>query len=225
MEKLRFEGILRASRKRMYMQFRVTLLSVLAMALCLVTPASAQAVQRQVQQPAPLSISPAPATLEQLPPNPPTIVYDNGLLIISAHNSTLGDILRRIRGLTGADIEVPPQADERVFVRLGPALPRDILRSLLAGSRFNYLIVGSDTDPNGLAKVLLFPKPGTENPPQPLTNAAAAAPRLLNAESNIGEAVSQEPQEGEPPVRAQQRMLQQRREMIMQELQQNRQPD
>jgi hypothetical protein len=210
----------------MYVQFRVTLLSVLGMALCLVTPASTQTVQGQLLPPNPPPISPAPANLEQLPPNPPTFIYDSGFLIISARNSTLGDILRGIRGLTGADIEVPPQADERVFVRLGPALPRDILRSLLAGSRFNYLIVGSDTDPNGLAKVLLFPKPGTENPPQPLTNAAAAASRLLSPESSVGEGVSQEPQEGEPPVRAQQRqMLQQRRQMVMQELQQNRQPD
>ncbi|HYL15066.1 MAG TPA: hypothetical protein VEV41_18645 [Terriglobales bacterium] len=213
------------SGQRMYIEFRVALLLVLGIALCPVTLAPAQTVQGQVQQPAPTPASPAPANLEQLPPNPPTLIYDNGFLIVSAHNSTLGDILRGIRGLTGADIEVPPQADERVFVRLGPALPRDILRSLLAGSRFNYLIVGSDADPNALAKVLLFPKPGTENPPQPLTNAAAAAPRLLSPESNVVEAVSQEPQAGEPPVRAQQRMLQQRREMIMQELQQNGQPD
>jgi hypothetical protein len=98
---------------------------------------------------------------------------------------------------------------------------------LLAGSRFNYLIVGSDTDPNTVAKVLFVPKATAENPPQPLVNTAAATPqpRFQSPESTVVEAVSQEPQEGDLPVRAQQRMLQQLRQTIMQELQQNQQPE
>lgn len=193
--------------------------SALAIVLGLMALASAQTVP--VQQTRPLPLSP-PATLEQLPPNPPTVIYDSGLLIISAPNSTLGDILRRIRNLTGADIEAPLQADERVSVRLGPAPPHEILRSLLAGSRFNYLIVGSDANPNALAKVLLFPKPALESLPQSSLSLAEAAPqpRFLSPESNLREAVQEQPQEGELPVRAQQRMLQQRRQVIMQDLQQ-----
>jgi hypothetical protein len=212
----------------MYVQLQVRLLSVLAAVLCSAIAACAQTVQEQLQQPAPLPVSSIPATLEQLPPNPPTLIYDNGLLIISARNSTLGDILRGIRDVTGAEIDVPPQAGERVVMRLGPGSPRDILRSLLAGSRFNYLIVGSDTDPNGLAKVMLFPKPAAENLPQSQVN-AVPQPRLPLPESNIvTESVQQEDnsQDSAPDVRAQQRqMLQQRRQMVMQELQQNRQPD
>lgn len=120
----------------------------------------------------------------------------------------------------GGDLDIPPQADERVVARLGPGPAREVVRSLLAGSRFDYVIVGSDTDPNAVVKLLLFPKRATENAPPPVVNTA-------DASTIVTEGVEQEdnPQEPVLPVRAQQQMVQQRRQMIMEELQRSRQPE
>jgi hypothetical protein len=115
--------------------------------------------------------------MDLMPAAPPKVSYQNGLLTIVAQNSTLGDILRDVRKLTGATIEVPPNATERVVTRLGPAAPRDVLASLLNGCNFNYVMMGSSSDPTGVASVVLTAKPATGTtqtaantyqPPQPV---------------------------------------------------------
>jgi hypothetical protein len=205
-------------------QLRVTLLSVFGGVLCLPACALAQTTPLQLQQPTTLAPPPVSATapLEQLPSSEPTIIYENGLLTISAHKSTLSEILRAIGNQTGADIDIPPHTDELVAVHLGPGPARDVVQSLLAGSRFNYIIVGSNTDSNTLTKILLLPMLAVEKPPQPLVNTAGAQPpSAQRSESNDIEEGVQEPA---LPVRAQQQMLQQRRQMLMQDFQQNQQP-
>jgi hypothetical protein len=97
--------------------------------------------------------------MDQLPSTPPQVSYQAGLLIIVAQNSSLGDILREVSKLTGAEIEVPPNASERVATRLGPGPAREVLASLLNGSGFNYVMVGSVADPNTVASVVLMSKP------------------------------------------------------------------
>jgi hypothetical protein len=94
-----------------------------------------------------------------MPAAPPKVSYQNGLLSIVAQNSTLGDILRDVHKLTGASIETPPNASERVVTRLGPGAPRDVLASLLNGSAFNYVMMGSSSNPTGLASIVLTAKP------------------------------------------------------------------
>ena len=203
-------------------QIRVALISVVGAALCLATWAPAQTVQVQVPAAAPAVVLSA-AHLEQLAPSAPTVTYENGMLTISAYNSTLSDILRGIRSQTGADVDIPPEAEERVVTRSGPGLARDVLHSLLVGSRFNFIIVGSDSDPRALTRVLLFAKSAAENTPQSLVNNASAAqqPRVVHHGSNI-EGVQQQ---DNLPVRAQQQMLQQRRQMIMEQRQQSQRPE
>ena len=102
----------------------------------------------------------APPTLSQLPATPPQVSYQNGMLTIVAQNSTLGDILREVHRTTGASIEVPPNATERVVGRMGPGPATDVLASLLNGSSFNYVLLGSETDPTRLASVMLTMKTG-----------------------------------------------------------------
>ncbi len=51
--------------------------------------------------------------------------------------------LRAISNQTGTVIDVPPGPDERVVGVFGPGRMRDVLASLLNGSRFNYLKDGS----------------------------------------------------------------------------------
>ena len=99
-----------------------------------------------------------PLTPEQRPAAAPLVIYLNGKLSISAKNSTLGDVLRAIAAKTGAAIDVPENANERVVSQLGPGLARDVMASLLNGSHFNYVMVGTETDPNAVARVVLTAK-------------------------------------------------------------------
>jgi len=126
----------------------------------------------------PLPQGPLPQLpLDLMPAAPPKVSYQNGLLTIVAQNSTLGEILRDVRKLTGASIDVPPNATERVVTRLGPAAPREVLASLLNGSSFNYVMVGSGSNPSSIVSVVLTTKPATGatqtatstyQPPQPV---------------------------------------------------------
>ncbi len=110
--------------------------------------------------PVPQLPPPPPPTLEQMPATPPQVTYQNGMLTIAAQNSTLADILAAVRARTGAAIEMPPGgAAERVVTRLGPAPPRDVLDSLLEGSRFNYLILSSEQQPDAVQRIVLTARP------------------------------------------------------------------
>ncbi|MBZ5706140.1 MAG: hypothetical protein LAN63_12360 [Acidobacteriia bacterium] len=103
---------------------------------------------------------PAPLTLEQQPASPPRISYQGGQLTITAHNSTLGDILRGVHAQTGAAMDVPGNATERVVGRFGPGPAREVLAALLNGSHFNYVMLGSAANPDGLERVILTSKAG-----------------------------------------------------------------
>jgi hypothetical protein len=119
-----------------------------------------KAQQQVVLPPAPTGPLPQ-VPLDQLPAAPPQVDYRDGRLTIVAENSTLGDILREVRKQTGASIEFPPSANERVVAKLGPAPARDVLATLLDGSSFNYVLVGSVTDPRALASVTITSRTGS----------------------------------------------------------------
>ncbi len=99
--------------------------------------------------------------MDQMPPAPAKVSYEGGLLSISAQNSTLWDILRDVRRLTGASIDLPagPGMNERVIAHLGPGAPRDVLAGLLNGTSFNYVMLGSNSDPAAVTSLSLTPKP------------------------------------------------------------------
>jgi hypothetical protein len=115
-------------------------------------------------QPQPLP-PPEPPKPEQMPATPPTVSYLNGQLTIVAPNSTLTDILRAVKSKTGANIEIPAGANERVVGKMGPGAPRDVLAALFNGTHFNYVMLGTANDPNSVAQVVLTPKSGGETPP------------------------------------------------------------
>jgi hypothetical protein len=97
-----------------------------------------------------------PPTPEEMPAAPPRVTMDNGMLSISAENSTLGDILNAVRKQTGASLDIPPSLSaERVAAKLGPGNPRDVLQHLFAGSKFDYIIVGSPQNPGALQQITL----------------------------------------------------------------------
>jgi hypothetical protein len=100
--------------------------------------------------------------MTQLPAAAPRVTYQNGLLAIAAQNSTLGEILRDVRKLTGASVDMPQGATgERVIAQLGPGAPRDVLALLLNGTSFNYVMLGSTSDPKSVATIVLSAKPSS----------------------------------------------------------------
>ena len=113
--------------------------------------------------------------MDQIPATPAKVTFQGGLLEISAQNSTLGEILRNVRKLTGASIDIPQgsnAANERVVTHLGPGAPRDVLAVLLNGSSFNYVMVGSSSDPTAVSSVLLSVKPSATGENKTASNAA-----------------------------------------------------
>jgi len=121
----------------------------------------------------PLRPGPLPQLpLDLMPAAPPKVSFQGGLLTIVAQNSTLGDILRDVHQLTGASIDVPPNATERVVTKLGPGAPRDVLASLLNGTGFNYVMLGSSSDPTGVASVILTTRPAGSNQSNQTTQTA-----------------------------------------------------
>jgi hypothetical protein len=161
------------------------------MVLCLGMISAAGAVngQKKTKKP-PLPPLPSGPTgpvpqipLDSMAPVSPQVTYQSGQLTIVAPNSTLGDILRAVRKQTGADIDVP-DAKERVVTHLGPGPARDVIAELLNGSRFNYVLLGSPTDPKVLTRIVLVARTGVDatppgNPPgqqQAILRQGAIAP-------------------------------------------------
>ena len=102
---------------------------------------------------------PPPPTLEQQPPAPPQVSYQNGQLTIDSRNATLSQVLRSVQVQTGASVDMPTGAgSERVVARLGPGKPKDVLASLLNGSKFNYVILGESNNSGRVQKIILLSK-------------------------------------------------------------------
>jgi hypothetical protein len=112
------------------------------------------------EPPPPPAPPPPPPTLQQMPALPPQVRYSRGQLTIVAENSTLADILRAVRTQTGAVVEIPPNATERVVIHLGPGPARDVLTALLNGSHFNYVMMGSAAHPDSVERLILTSKSG-----------------------------------------------------------------
>src|SRR3954453_373907 len=143
----------------------------------------------QAQVPAP---PPPPPTPAQLPPQPARVSMRDGLLTIEANNSTLADVLAGVRRETKAAIDLPPGASgERVVANLGPGTPQNVLASLFNGSRFDYIIVGSEDQPQAVQRVILRAKSGPEPASGGPPIVAQRAPNGANVQP------AEQPDEGE----------------------------
>ena len=163
----------------------VQVLCAIALGLCSLGTASASVHSRKAKKPKqplpPLQSGPTGRPVPQVPldsikPVAPQVSFQNGQLTIVAPNSSLGDILRAVRQETGAEIDIPADAHDRVVTRLGPGPARDVIADLLNGSRFNYVLVGSPQDVSALTRVVLVARSGPENaaPNNPAPDAAKA---------------------------------------------------
>lgn len=180
----------------------------------------------------------------------PHVTYQGGQLTIVAPNSTLADILRAVRKLTGAEMDIPAAASERVVTNLGPGPAPGVVAELLNGSHFNYVLLASPSDANTLTHVVLVLKSGPETaaPPAGVAVAAGISPQPAviqsapdtpdsesaddsaddNTDQNAAEAEQPQtqPAPGDGAVKTPQQLLQemQQRQLQMQQQQQQGQP-
>ena len=104
-----------------------------------------------------------PLTLETGPDSKPSldVSFRDGFLTIRANKTSLSKVLFAVHERTGAEIEVAAGAErEQVVADIGPAPAAEVLARLLNGSRFNFLIMSSATNPGGLDRVILSPRGG-----------------------------------------------------------------
>jgi hypothetical protein len=135
---------------------------------------------------------PAP---EPPPAKPPLEVsFHDGLLSISSNKANLSEILAAVHQRTGADIAIPAGAEqEQVMGDMGPAPAPEVLAHLLNGSKFNFLIISSTTNPGALDRVILSPR-SEALAPLPLPPSLAPQPTQARAEPE------QEPDADIPPA-------------------------
>ena len=117
-----------------------------------------------------------PLSPEQMPPRPPKVTYLDGQLTILAENSSLADILSAVSSQTGVVIDLPPgSGSDRVASRMGPGPARDVLAALLNGSRFDYVMTGSPSNPAGVEHIILIPRGDGSESTSPMGNPGIAA--------------------------------------------------
>ena len=133
------------------------------------TPAPAQIPPAPGSVPVPVT----PPSLEQQPASAPQVAFRDGQLTIVARNSSLGAILQEVQTQTGASIDMPANPTERVVGQFGPGPAREVLASLLNGSHFNYVLLGSPQNPDALQKVVLLSKSSVSE--QPISASQSAA--------------------------------------------------
>ena len=96
-----------------------------------------------------------PAPVVAAPPPQPqvTVTFTNGMLTIHSDKATLAQVLFQVQQQTQAEIARPAGAEqERVISDLGPAPAREVLASLLNGSPYNFIFMGSESS---LERVIL----------------------------------------------------------------------
>lgn len=125
---------------------------------------------------------PIPPTPEQMPPGAPRIAYQNGLLTVDSVNSRLTDILNTIHNRTGIQFEGLLPSQDRVAGKFGPAPADEVLTSLLAGSRYDYVIVGSPESPSLVQRVILTPSSSSA-----ATAGVSPAPMGTNSQASDSE--------------------------------------
>ena len=131
---------------------------------------------------------PVPLRPEQMPAVQPRVSYSDGLLTVEAPNSSLGSIITAIHNKTGITFEGFQGTSERVAVRTGPAPVGEVLTELLRGSRFDYMIIGREDNPNIVQRVVLTPRGGAASP-----SAVANTPQNSNQRQVEEEEVTGEP--------------------------------
>lgn len=160
----------------------------------------------------------------------------------------MSDVLNAVRQKTGAAVDMPAVTSERVVGQFGPGAPRDVMAQLLNGSHYDYVLLGSPSDPGALKKIVLTarasgpePAPATQaqtaNQPLPSvpdvdteqtsddTSTEAPQPEVQQAPEEEAQP-DQEPASGQPQVKTPEQLLRelQQQQQQQQQMQQNQVP-
>lgn len=101
------------------------------------------------------------------------VSFQKGVLSISSNKSSLSEILFAVHERTGAEIAIPAGAEqEQVVGDFGPGPAPEVLAHLLNGSKFNFMILNSSTDPQALDRVILSPRADGPMPSRPQAQSA-----------------------------------------------------
>lgn len=155
----------------------------------------------------PVSLQPAKPEVK-VPEVKVEVRYENGWLSIWANRATLAEVLFEVHRNTGADVPIPAGAEQDLVVTsLGPAPAREVLSSLLNGSRFNFIVVGADGDPNQLKALILTPRGQSAGQPmitytQPAV-AQSGAPPEPEAQTTQEDQSEAQPQPQQPQTKDQ----------------------
>jgi len=99
-----------------------------------------------------VAYTPAPAT----PTATLKVEFKNSQLSIWADKASLAQVLNEVRQKTGAEVTFPAAAgQEQMVANIGLLPVREALTALLNGSRFNFILVGADSDPSKVKSVTL----------------------------------------------------------------------
>lgn len=161
---------------------------------CMSMESRAQDVQAQQQSQADAQPEPSPPFPAELPPGPIIVSYQDGQLMIEAQNATLSSVLRAACYQTGTAVEIPTGAEERVAGVFGPGQAQDVFASLLNGSRFNYVMLGSTDNAGRIVRLSLFVKPTGP----PTTQPVGPTPRVV-AKAAEPPPFPQSPQQAKQP--------------------------
>jgi hypothetical protein len=80
------------------------------------------------------------------------------MLTVEAMNCSLNALLTAIRNKTGIEFEGIERANEPVAVVIGPAPEGEVLAGILAGSKYDFLVVGRPDSPGVVQRVILSPR-------------------------------------------------------------------
>jgi len=129
-----------------------------------------------------------------------SVQFANGLLTIHSSGATLSEVLFQIQKQTGAEIAIPAGTEQdRVAADFGPASASEVLSELLNGSGMNFVVVGSEADPNKLRSVILTQKTGGIEPAPGFAQAYTPAPTAENVEPENPEIAPSPPTEENTP--------------------------
>src|SRR5208337_2172595 len=88
-----------------------------------------------------------------------TVRYESGKLTVVARGVTLQSVLQLIAQRTGTAIESTGWFDAgQVYVELGPATVQEVLTDLLNGSSANYVMLGSQSNPGFVERLVISPR-------------------------------------------------------------------
>ena len=137
---------------------------------------------------------------QPLAKNSVSVEFANGRLTIHSAGATLSEVLFQIQKQTGAEIAIPSGTEQdRVASDFGPGSPSEVLGELLNGSGLNFVVVGSEADPNRLRSVILSRESGGVSAPQ-ADNPAYTPPAFAeNTEPQSADAMAPPPEDPQQP--------------------------